>query len=351
MGTRSPDDTTAPVELSPKREEYDRRQRAFHDVVSALRDEIVTSESSLEAEESSLEAEDPHSIRKDLTRAQVAVENEEYPEALANYYRAERAWFERSKGPGAREKVDRELYGRAKSVVTSSRKFVPIQDRTAITEHLTDETGAVKRHVDTSELILAMEALHNYTVKRYETVESVRAHLRIGIAGLLLSIVGFFVFIDPSPLSALLNTGTGSLARAGPFTPLAVPAEFPVSTLQITPAPVDHLELAFVTVIGIVGAGFSTVYQAYRNPNEMETPDPRFPSPSFGWEGTFSRFLVGIVSAILLYSILMSTVTEGVLDVRLRDDRWAIVLLAFTAGYSERVLDRTLSRLEERFSV
>lgn len=350
MGTSSSDDSETDTGSIRKdwRDGYNAKQHTFDNIIVSLRDEV---RAKTDDERWPVEHPTLWPVQTQLHRARLAVSNEEYPEALASYYRAERAWLEYLPEFSPGEKFERELHNRAKSIVTLSRQSVPLSDRTAITQHLTDETGAVREDIETSDLISAMEAFHTYTVKRYETAESVRAYLRLGILGLFAAIVGFLAFLDPPLMVATLREVVDSSTGVDSFTLFLTAAELPVPTLQSPVASVDYLELVFVIAIGLGGAGFSMLYQAYKNPNEIQTPDPRFPSPSFGIEGTASRFLVGAVSALLLYSILMSSVTEGVLDLGLREDRWAIALLAFTAGYSERILDRTLSRLEERFAV
>lgn len=223
-------------------------------------------------------------------------------------------------GEEARRRLgESQAHNTGKYVRSVARRRLPKREREHVESYLPDEDDpdAVP---GTLELYNAARVIHEWNVEQFRRMENVRRFLESTTTLLTVGLFGF-AFV------ALMSVVFGDLSPA------------------ILPESVTWRFLLLIPVVGAIGALFSSLFpittQFY-----TEKTDPKVPQPEIARVAIVARVLVGAVSAVLLYLIVMSGLLEGVLAVDVTGAPVALLVVAFLGGFSERVLQGSLEKLE-----
>lgn len=219
-------------------------------------------------------------------------------------------------------------YNLAKRILSLSRESLPSNQRSLVESYLTEEEGVVKTPT-TRELYSAVRVVHDYNVEQVRKVTEMKEFLQRA-NGLLTALLFGFAFVYAA----------GSLGDVTPL--LGVGSDLPTGS-RLT----SGWFLLLVALTGALGALFSSLFPVTER-FYSQTTDPKIPAPGLMAQATLARILVGAVSGLLLYVFVLS----GMADEVFADDLWtkstSLLVVAFLGGFSERILQRSLEKLESR---
>lgn len=103
-----------------------------------------------------------------------------------------------------------------------------------------------------------------------------------------------------------------------------------------------------IAVTGIFGALFLMGVLA-RDSTQNLTSYPSVPDPTVMKEMIVLRVLIGASAALVLYTLLMSSFGAEFLTDTIRMNKPALLVIAFVAGFSERLVPSALEQIESKF--
>lgn len=213
-------------------------------------------------------------------------------------------------------------YNLARRIRSVAAGTLPPAERALVDDYLT-EGGSVKPRPAARELYNAVRVLHEWNVGQFRQRMYVNRFLKHANRFLTLVLVGFVAALA---LAVTQGLGTALLPEGVDVSPVY---------------------LLLVPAAGAIGALFSSLFPVTERFYD-ETTDPEIPAPETMEQVMRARLLVGAISGVLLYLLATSGIVDPVINPELLADPAALLFVAFLGGFSERVLARSIERVEER---
>ncbi|WP_306056562.1 hypothetical protein [Natronococcus wangiae] len=214
-----------------------------------------------------------------------------------------------------------------------SKQSLPAYKQDEIDSYILDDDGELKRTATPQELYRAVLVIQGWDIQRISDLMNLRRFLR----WLIPLVFGVLIFLP------ILGWG---VVEAN------VPADLIVgeTTSGADSVLFEPWYVTLVVVFGVLGSLFSMALSVKDATYPMSSYR-LIPDPTVMREAIVVRLLVGGIAALVLFALLQSGIGAAVFDESLRDNALTILIVAFLAGYSERLVQRSLDNAEQMISV
>jgi hypothetical protein len=199
----------------------------------------------------------------------------------------------------------------------STSRLLPEPERSEVEEYLLGPDNRPKQSPSSQALYRAGGVVHAWDIQRLSGLMSLKRALRILVPVL-----------------------------AGLLTVVVAAEIFTTRVDQVIDGPIGSWFVLAVVFAGFLGSMFSMALFMRDTSSEI-TSYRSIPDPSILRETVATSLLIGGTSALVLYILLLSNIGAVVFTEDVRTDPLAILLIAFLAGYSERLVQRSLDKAEE----
>ena len=208
----------------------------------------------------------------------------------------------------------------------SISRSLPQAKRTEVDDYLLDSDKKLKQSQSPQTLYRALSVVHAWDIQRLSAYMTIKRGLQLFVPALtvlLIVSIAIMVFTE-TPLSALtLNTA-------------------PDASPGVTDSP---WFIVPVVLAGVLGSIFSRALFMH-DPSSDITTYSSLPDPRILRETLLMGMLIGGISALVVYVLLLSGIGNIIFSETIRQDPLSVLFVAFLSGYSESFVRRALERAE-----
>ncbi len=215
--------------------------------------------------------------------------------------------------------------------ILSVKKSLPDAQREEVDQYLLTSNGEIKESPTGQELYRALQVIQAWDIQRLSELMNIRRFLRLLIP-----------FVFAVLLAALLVLG-GTVNGEQLTTPLTS------ENAAADPAVMEFRFVVLIAITGLLGALFSMAVSV-ENTSYTVTSYRSIPDPTVMREAMITRFLIGGISALVLFTIVQSSIGTALFSEDIQANRMALLIVAFLGGYSERLVQRSLENAEGMIS-